>query len=222
MKDTRLRIRHSAVLAVACIHFVNAQQIRLSISSDHSTHQVARPIDIYSIYLHSIFKLRPHSSDNSSSSSHIPDSENKATLQVKMPRRRRTAEEDDFKPYEEVIRQLYISENRPLHKVISMMAEDHGFNRRQVFVIHRTTTIGGLNIHSKAQYESAFRRWGIKKNSKADEWKFVGQRIEEREYRGLRCAVKIRGVQIPEAKVLKEVQRYKFQTTYDRCANSES
>jgi hypothetical protein len=41
------------------------------------------------------------------------------------------------------------------------------------------------HFNSKAQYEDQFRKWDIRKNLKASEWKYVAHRVQKRKIEGL-------------------------------------
>jgi hypothetical protein len=60
------------------------------------------------------------------------------------------------------------------------------------------------------------RLWGVKKYSKAKQWKHIAHRYRERDAQGRPTLVQIDGTPVPESKVRKEIARYGFQTTLER------
>jgi hypothetical protein len=65
-----------------------------------------------------------------------------------------------------------------------------------------------LDVHSsKDQYVRQFRKWGFKKNSTEDKWKFVFRRLEKRKLGGSQSEVEINGKLMLEKKVKKEISR---------------
>lgn len=58
----------------------------------------------------------------------------------------------------------------------------------------------------------------MKKNSKADVWKFVAERYHSRTLAGRRTLVELRGEIIPDGKVRKAIGLYGYQTTAERLA----
>lgn len=97
----------------------------------------------------------------------------------------------DWETYKDRIYQLYTIEGRTLSKLTKMMT-DLGFKR------------------TKAQYERVFKKWGWKKHSKKDDWRFIAAQIKQREKQGRRSEVTIRGDVIPDWKIKKEVSRYEY------------
>ncbi|PSN69668.1 ankyrin [Corynespora cassiicola Philippines] len=111
---------------------------------------------------------------------------------------KRVAEDEEWDLRKDKILRLYQVENRPLPKVIDHMAEEARFKR------------------SKAQYERAFKRWGIKKNAKASDWQYVASRLGSRRHQHAPCTIEVGGKFVSEAKAKKEVARYTYQTTMQR------
>ena len=78
-----------------------------------------------------------------------------------------------------------------------------------------------IRPNSKAQYERAFRIWGMRKHIKSDEWKYIANLIapklkEKKEFRVL-----FNQSEIPNEKVLRETRRYNYQTTWERLQTSK-
>jgi hypothetical protein len=60
------------------------------------------------------------------------------------------------------------------------------------------------------------RAWGFKKYFKAEQWKIIARRIDERKAQQLRTSVEIHGELLSDAKVSKAVARYGYQTAVER------
>lgn len=67
-----------------------------------------------------------------------------------------------------------------------------------------------LTENSKPQYERTFREWGITKNVKEEEWKFIIDRLDERDLRGEASMVKVRGIAIPEKKLQRQRKKQRI------------
>jgi len=74
-----------------------------------------------------------------------------------------------------------------------------------------------LSRRSKRQYETKFRHWGMVKNLNERDWRAVIQHLNERRQRGRDSStVLLHGRHLPEAKIRKAVQRYSYESLYDR------
>ncbi|KAF2177656.1 hypothetical protein K469DRAFT_515616, partial [Zopfia rhizophila CBS 207.26] len=73
--------------------------------------------------------------------------------------------------------------------VIETMSEQHQF------------------IATKSQYEARFRKWGIRKNLRGDEWQILNKKLERRKMEGKQSDVYINEVIIPKSKIRKEIRR---------------
>jgi hypothetical protein len=75
-----------------------------------------------------------------------------------------------------------------------------------------------IRPHSKAQYERIFKECGVVKNVTEQAWKYIVQRLREREGRGKTSIVKHRGTQMSEKKIRKQRKVHEFQTALERYA----
>ncbi|KAF2120382.1 ankyrin repeat-containing domain protein [Lophiotrema nucula] len=111
---------------------------------------------------------------------------------------KRAAKNEEWETHKEEIVQLYQSQDRPLHQVVAAMESRAGFKR------------------TKAQYERKLKFWGVKKNSKAEEWRFIARGVIERQTRSLPTTVDLYGERVSDEKLKREVARYGYQTTLER------
>ena len=75
--------------------------------------------------------------------------------------------------------------------------------------INSVCSIGMLIESSKSQYEATFKRWKIRKNLSAEEWRFVHERVEKRKRQGKdESVVLVEETLIPAKKVRKELCRH--------------
>ena len=70
-----------------------------------------------------------------------------------------------------------------------------------------------LTHESKKQYETSFKRWRVSKYVRKQEWHFIFGRLDERQRP---TTVKVRGVVIPQARLLRQRLK-KRETTFDVC-----
>lgn len=75
-------------------------------------------------------------------------------------------------------------------------------------------------LSRKSQYELNFKTWGLTKNVKKEEWKYIVARLQEREAQGKRSIVAVNGNAVPKAKIQKQRKLYEYQDTYQRFASS--
>ncbi|KAF2145338.1 uncharacterized protein K452DRAFT_294994 [Aplosporella prunicola CBS 121167] len=99
--------------------------------------------------------------------------------------------------HKETIRRLYLKEDKTKKEVKEAMESMYGFKA------------------SEKQYERQFKRWGFRKNLKAEEWKFVSRRLEKRKREGKETDLKIDGILVPRKKLQKEIDR-NFETALER------
>lgn len=62
--------------------------------------------------------------------------------------------------------------------------------------------------HSKSQYETCLRNWGIRKNIRASEWALMASQIEARKLKGKDTDVYLNGILLPSKRVQREAKRY--------------
>jgi hypothetical protein len=71
-------------------------------------------------------------------------------------------------------------------------------------------------VTRKPQYERTFKLWGISKNIREEEWKFIFSRLKERKCLRKTSAVRVRGVSISDTKLKRQKTKLR-QTTFDLC-----
>jgi glyoxylate carboligase len=67
-------------------------------------------------------------------------------------------------------------------------------------------------FNSKAQYEDQLKKWDMRKNLKASEWKYIAHRIQKRKREGLESDIYFNDTPIPPKKIKKEVSRHSIPT----------
>ncbi|RYP49977.1 hypothetical protein DL768_004412 [Monosporascus sp. mg162] len=95
---------------------------------------------------------------------------------------------DEWELHRPTIMRLYLEEGYTIDRVATYMKETHGF------------------VKKKSQFEYKFKKWGVRKNARRDEWQYLRRQMQKRE--GRISEVTIRGRVIPEHKIRKELQRY--------------
>ncbi|KAH7392105.1 hypothetical protein DE146DRAFT_766218 [Phaeosphaeria sp. MPI-PUGE-AT-0046c] len=113
-----------------------------------------------------------------------------------MPKRK-LEDEVEWARQKEAIIEAYINEDKSLKEVIHIMT-NRGFQR------------------TKPQYERTFRQWGVSKNVREEEWRFIFDRMEQRQRTHRTSKVYVRGNFITDSK-LKNQKRKLRQTIFDRC-----
>ncbi|KAI9737564.1 MAG: hypothetical protein M1834_009719 [Cirrosporium novae-zelandiae] len=103
---------------------------------------------------------------------------------------------DTWESYKETIKNLYLTQNKPLKDVITYMSEAYGFRA------------------NKAQYGPWLKAWNFRKNLTSPEWDFIGHRIQKRKRDKKDSNVYINGALIPFKKVKKEVSRNMLPSYY--------
>ena len=87
------------------------------------------------------------------------------------------------------IHDLYIDQNLTLDQVVCAM------------------TTHGLQA-SKQQYSRQFKKWGVSKNRKAADWKYISKNLAYRSRQGKKSVVFVNSQEIPLEKALRETRRY--------------
>ncbi|KAI1428430.1 ankyrin repeat-containing domain protein [Xylaria sp. FL1777] len=98
---------------------------------------------------------------------------------------------NDWELHKDTILCLFLLEKLSLQDTSVRMKEEYNFDR------------------NKHQYQYQLKKWGIKKNSRRDVWRYVGHKIQKRKVLGKMSEITLYGVSLPPDKVRKEVQRYK-------------
>ncbi|KAI0533323.1 hypothetical protein GGR58DRAFT_487123 [Xylaria digitata] len=96
----------------------------------------------------------------------------------------------DWELHKDTISCLFLLEKLSLQDISVRMKEEYNFDRK------------------RCQYEYQLKKWGIKKNSRRDVWRYVGHEIQKRKISGKMSEITLYGVKLPLNKVRKEVQRY--------------
>ncbi|TVY40593.1 Ankyrin [Lachnellula subtilissima] len=94
-----------------------------------------------------------------------------------------------WEPYQDILKALWISQNKTYEEVQAEMKSLHNFNA------------------SKNQYVAQFKNWGWRKNIAAAEWRSVNKTIVRRHDQGRKSEVYLNNVLVPDAKVRKEISR---------------
>ncbi|KAH7397229.1 hypothetical protein BKA66DRAFT_546280 [Pyrenochaeta sp. MPI-SDFR-AT-0127] len=113
---------------------------------------------------------------------------------------KRKAEDDDWELHRDTIMQLYVSDGRTQPEVMQLMAA-RGFKR------------------TKAQWERKLRNWGIIKNITKEEWKFILNRLPEREAQNKNSTIIVRNFAIPRSRIQKQRRIHEHQKTFERLVN---
>ncbi|KAI0452218.1 ankyrin repeat-containing domain protein [Xylaria acuta] len=95
---------------------------------------------------------------------------------------------DDWERHKAIILHLYLLENTSLHQVASYMQQNHNFAKK------------------KSQYEYQFKKWGVKKNLKKENWQHLRHQLQRRT--GKQSEVTLFGVPLSPSRVRKETRRY--------------
>ncbi|KAH7377280.1 ankyrin repeat-containing domain protein [Pyrenochaeta sp. MPI-SDFR-AT-0127] len=112
---------------------------------------------------------------------------------------RESKDEYEWELHKNAILHCYIDEHKPLSDVIQTMAMQ-GFSR------------------TKPRYERSFRKWGITKNLRKQEWEFIFNRLEERQAHGKTSKVIAHGVLISQSKLKKQGMKER-RSVFDRCVS---
>ncbi|KAF2653820.1 ankyrin [Lophiostoma macrostomum CBS 122681] len=107
--------------------------------------------------------------------------------------------EAEWDLHKATIYDLWSQPKRILNSIMQIMQKDYDFRP------------------TKSQYEDRFRKWGWKKNKKADTWRFIAHRVEKRKRDKKESDVKINGEVIEYKKVKKEISRYGFVSTIEKA-----
>jgi hypothetical protein len=75
------------------------------------------------------------------------------------------------------------------------------------------------HFNSKAQYEDQLKKWDMRKNLKASEWKYVAHRMQKRKREGLESDIYVHDTLVPPKKVKKEVSRHSIPTYFSGMLN---
>jgi hypothetical protein len=122
----------------------------------------------------------------------------------------RKISEAEWQVYKEEIEVLYLTENKSREEVMAAMAKTHGFQARFVdhcpLIIYLTS--GADRPNSKAQYIRKFEKWGFKKNSTDENWKYIAQKLQKRNLEGKESDTYVNGKLVPRKRVKKEVSRH--------------
>ncbi|KAI0548131.1 ankyrin repeat-containing domain protein [Xylaria curta] len=95
---------------------------------------------------------------------------------------------DDWERHKAIILHLYLLEKNPLHQVITYMQQEHNF------------------IKKKSQYEYQFKKWGVKKNLKKEDWQHLRHQLQKR--LGKQSEVTLFGIPLSKGRIRKEMLRY--------------
>ncbi|KAI0855133.1 Clr5 domain-containing protein [Xylaria cubensis] len=69
---------------------------------------------------------------------------------------------DDWERHKAIILHLYLLEKTPLHKATAYMQQEHNFTRK------------------RSQYEYQFKKWGVKKNLKKEDWQHLRHQLQKK------------------------------------------
>ena len=108
-------------------------------------------------------------------------------------------------PHRPLITEKFLVEKWSLKHIMEYMQEEERFSARYAFQHATRQTL--LTIDSKSEYERQLRAWGCRKNSTQDIWKFVSQRLKEREAQGKQSDVYFHGNMIDTTKVQRQRAR---------------
>ena len=73
---------------------------------------------------------------------------------------------------------------------------------------HSPETCEANNLGSKSQYETQFKKWGLRKNHTSAVWKTIAQILQSRRSLGKKTSVFFDGHLIPEVRVQREISRH--------------
>ncbi|KAJ2993220.1 hypothetical protein NUW58_g1909 [Xylaria curta] len=96
----------------------------------------------------------------------------------------------DWELHKNTISCLFLLEKLSSQDISVRMKEEYNFDKK------------------KHQYEYQLRKWGIKKNSRREVWRYIGHEVQKRKMLGKMSEITLYGMQLPPDKVRKEVQRY--------------
>ncbi|KAH7120893.1 ankyrin repeat-containing domain protein [Dendryphion nanum] len=105
---------------------------------------------------------------------------------------KRPVDDSAWELHENTIRQLYVTERKPLKAVMDIMENEHSFKK------------------SKYQYECIFKKWQMTKKAKSSDWEFVAMRLHNRKSLGKASKVIINDQLVPGKTVEREVRRSDF------------
>ncbi|KAK2609177.1 hypothetical protein QQS21_002259 [Conoideocrella luteorostrata] len=106
----------------------------------------------------------------------------------------------DWDKYKDEIERLYITENRSLSDVMSILKSSRNFNP------------------SKAQYQRKLEDWNFRKHLTAKKWAAIAYKVEKKSQNGRKSVnVYINGTLCPSPKVRKETARQGFMSTASRA-----
>jgi hypothetical protein len=111
-------------------------------------------------------------------------------------------DEAEWEVHKATIHALWSQSKQTLKSTMAIMQEKYHFRR------------------TKFQYEDRFRKWGWKKNSKADTWKFIAHRVDKRKRDGKESNVNVNGEAIEPKKLKKEISRHGFVSTIEKACKS--
>ncbi|KAI0098290.1 ankyrin repeat-containing domain protein [Nemania sp. FL0031] len=95
---------------------------------------------------------------------------------------------EKWERHKATILNLYLIEKTTLNQVISYMQQTHNFDKK------------------KSQYEYQFKKWGVKKNGKTADWRYMSHQLDKT--KGRQSKVTMFGIPVSPRKVRREMQRY--------------
>ncbi|GKT46381.1 uncharacterized protein ColSpa_06562 [Colletotrichum spaethianum] len=116
------------------------------------------------------------------------------------PRAKKTdIKDEEWERLQPVIRKLYLTEDRSLKDVLTILSMSQGFRL------------------SKSQLEWKLKQWHMTKNMTSSEWKYVTHRIRKRHIAGKESRVYLSGVRLKDATVEKARGRHCYETAMEKC-----
>lgn len=77
-------------------------------------------------------------------------------------------------------------------------------------------------MYRKAQYEKLFKEWGWAKKRHRNDWKVIGQKVEQRRKRGKESLVYMDNRLVPTKRLKKEISRQGYMTTLEKFNQDNS
>ncbi|KAI1739803.1 ankyrin repeat-containing domain protein [Xylaria scruposa] len=99
-----------------------------------------------------------------------------------------TMASNDWERHKATILHLYLLEKSPLHQIVTYMQQEHDFTKK------------------KSQYEYQFKKWGVKKNLKKEDWQHLRHQLQKRQ--GKQSEVTLFGIPLSKGRIRKETLRY--------------
>ena len=113
-----------------------------------------------------------------------------------------------WEPYRSLITEKYLVEKWSIKDIMKYMQEEKDFSAR--YACHHFTHQTLLTAGSKSEYERQLKAWRCRKNATQDIWKFISQKLKEREAQGKQSDVYVYGNMVDRAVVRRHTDRVVF------------